>query len=75
MELDPTPATTKPKKNNIYTAVYDLHDDLQQKMYTDHTGKFPVQAYSGRQYIMVFVETDSNSSLTEGVSSRKKLRR
>ena len=71
LEFDPAPATTKPKQNNIYTKVYNLHDDLQRKIYTDQTGTFPVQSYSGKQYIMILVELDSSSILSEGLSSRK----
>ena len=53
-----TSTTIQKKEHCIYTKTYDLHDDLERKMYTDQTGRFPVQSYRGNQYIMVLVELD-----------------
>ena len=48
-----------------YHAVYDLEQDLDRKMYTDQTGRFPTTSYRGMQYIMVLHETSSNVILVE----------
>ena len=37
--------TTKQKKISVIT--YDLQDDMQRKMYTDPTGKFPQKSSRG----------------------------
>ena len=54
---------TKPKQHCIFTKVYDLHDDLEQKMYKDQTDRFPVRSDRGNQYIMVLIDMDGNSIL------------
>ena len=61
---------TKPKIHSVFTRVYDLHDELERKMYTDQTGRFPVRSYSGNQYIMVLIEMDSSSILVEAMRDR-----
>lgn len=44
-------------------AVYYLHNEMERKMYTDQTGRFPTTSYRGMQYIMVLYEpTESNTS-------------
>ena len=53
-----------------YHAVYDLEDDMNQKMYTDQTGRFPVQLYSGMKYIMVLYNTTSNAILVEPLRNK-----
>ena len=40
----------------VYHTVYNMQDDMDGKMYTDQTGKFPVLLYRGMQYVMVFLE-------------------
>ena len=54
----------------IFHKVYVLYDDMQRKMYTDQTGKFPFKSYTGMQYIMVLYEMDSDSILMEGMQDR-----
>ena len=49
--------------SGVYHVVYNLQDEMQQKMYTDQTGKFPVRSYRGMQYVMVLIEMESNSIL------------
>ena len=61
---------TKSKTRTIFSRTYDLHDDLQRKMYTDQTGKFPITSYRGNQYIMVLVELDGNAIMVEPMKKR-----
>ena len=53
-----------------YHTVYDLHQEMDQKMYTDQTGRFLVSSYRGMQYVMVLYETVSNSILVEALRNR-----
>ena len=41
------------------------------KLYTDDTGRFPIHARSGNQYIMISYHCDANLILAESLSSRK----
>ena len=50
--------------------VYDLEDDMNKKMYTDQTGRFPVQSYRGMKYIMVLYNTTSNAILVEPLRNK-----
>ena len=50
--------------------VYDTQDDAQLKMHTDETGKFPIKAASGNQYVMVLVEIGSGAILVEPMGNR-----
>ena len=59
------PASMMKKEHCISTKTYDLYDNLEPKVYTDHTGRFLVQSYRGNQYIMVLIELDGNSILVE----------
>ena len=40
------------------------------KLYTDDTGRFPIYARSGNQYIMIAYHCDANLILAEPFSSR-----
>ena len=53
-----------------YHAIYNLQDEMDRKMYTDQTGKFPVTSYKGKQYVMALHETSSNAILVEGLTNR-----
>ena len=59
-----------PEEKAIFVKEYDLANELDRKMYTDQTGKFPVTSYKGNQYIMVLFETSSNIILVEAMRSR-----
>ena len=50
--------------------VYNLKEEMDRKMYSDQTGKFPVTSYKGKQYVMVVYETTSNNILVEGMRNR-----
>ena len=60
-EINSKRPTTKQKE--IFVGTYDLQDDMQRKMYTDQTGKFPQKSSRGNQYIMVLIEMDSDTIL------------
>ena len=47
---------TKKKHKDVYCKVWDT----QEKVYTDQTGKSPVQSSKGNKYVMVMVEIDGN---------------
>ena len=64
------PITKKRPEKVIYQATYDLHNDLERKMYTDQTGRFPVRSFRGMQYIMVLYEVDSNAILVQSMRNR-----
>ena len=68
-ELKHHPITKKLPKKVIYQATYDLHNDLELKMYTDQTGRFPVRSFRGMQYIMVLYEVDSNVILVQSMQN------
>ena len=40
-----------------YHSVYNLQDEMDRKMYTDQTGKFPTTLYKSKQYVLVLYET------------------
>ena len=44
---------------------------MQNKIYTDQTGQFPVTSSKGNKYIIVAFEADSNSIMAEPIKSRK----
>ena len=44
---------------------------MQNKIYTDQTGQFPVTSRKGYKYIMVAFEADSNHIMAEQMKSRK----
>jgi hypothetical protein len=54
------------KERDIFTAVYNV----QETIFSDQTGQFPVRSQRGNKYVMVMVEVDSNSILLEPKKSR-----
>ena len=54
------------KKHDVYFKIWDA----QEKMYTDQTGRFPVQSSKGNRYMMVLVEIDSNYIDAEPMKNR-----
>ena len=63
-------ADMKKKENLIFTKTYNFHDDLDQKIFTDQTGRFPLQSYQGNQYIMVLIRLVGISILVEAIQNR-----
>ena len=54
----------------VYHKIYNMQDNMDRKMYTDQTGKFPVRSSRGMQYVMVLLEIQSNSILVAGMRNR-----
>ena len=44
---------------------------MQNKIYTDQTGRFPVISSRGNKYIMVDFEVNFNNIMAEPMKSRK----
>ena len=53
-------------QSDVYFKVWDT----QEKVYTDQTGKFPVQSSRGMRYIMIMVEIDGNYIDAEPMKNR-----
>ena len=56
--------------STCYHTIYNLQDEMDRKMYTDQTGKFPVTLYKGKQYVMVLHKTGSNLILVVGLRNK-----
>lgn len=54
------------KEQDVYVKTYDVRETI----FSDQTGKYPVQSQRGNKYIMVLVEIDSNAILVEPMKSR-----
>jgi hypothetical protein len=67
-----TKKEAKPTKKvkDVLVKVYDVHDEVTAKIYTDQTGKFPSRSSRGYQYIMVLAEVDSDAILVEPMKNR-----
>ena len=52
---------THRKKKDVYCKIWYMN----KKIFTEQTGKFPVQSIIGHRYIMVFVEIEENYINTE----------
>ena len=55
---------------SCYHVVYNLGEEMHQKLYSDQTGRFPVTSYRGMQYIMVMYDLDSNAVLVEPLRNK-----
>ena len=66
MELDLTHNITQP----CYYVVYNLGEEMQRKMYSEQTGRFPVTSYRGMQYTMVLYDLDSNAIMVEPMRNK-----
>ena len=49
------------KVKDVYTKVFDVKNTV----FSDQTGQFPTRKQRGNKYVMVIVETDSNTILVE----------
>jgi hypothetical protein len=64
---DPTiPASPHERTHHVFAAVHDVTGQI----YTDLTGRFPVQSSRGYKYILVLYDYDSNAILTEPMRNR-----
>ena len=59
-----------PNEKTVYMQEFDLADEVDRKIFSDQTGRFPVTSYKGCQYIMVLFESGSNNILVEAMRSR-----
>jgi hypothetical protein len=57
------------KTNSIYASVIDIPASTGQ-VYTDQTGRFPIQSSAGHNYVMVLYDYDSNAILAEPLRNR-----
>jgi hypothetical protein len=57
-------ASTLPS-NEVYICVYPI-----SKPYTDNTGRFPIKACSGNQYVMIAYHANGNLILQQAFKSR-----
>ena len=67
------PATSSPDQQLPQVRSNELHIQVTSisKLYTNDTGRFPVHARSGNQYIIIAYHCNSNLILTEPFASRK----
>ena len=56
----PQPAGTDPA---LYVKLHDLQDDMERKLYSDQTGRFPAQSFKGNPYIMVAYDMSVSGSI------------
>ena len=64
---EPDVAQLKGKKvRDVFTPIYEV----QETIFSNQTGQFPMQSQSGNKYIMVMVEIDSNAILVEPINSQ-----
>ena len=54
-------------KNEMESKIYD---QMKEKIYSDQTGKFPVQSSRSHQYIMVLIDMDSSYISMEPMKTR-----
>ena len=53
-----------------YSRTYNLHANLQRKIYIDQTEKFSVTSYCGDHYIMVLVELNGTVIMVKKTKKR-----
>lgn len=63
------PITDGTKTKELYATIVTLSADTN-KIYTDQTGRFPVQSSQGNKYLMVLYDYDSNAILAEPLKNR-----
>ena len=65
------PITIGESERLYYTAVFNMKSEMDRKLYSDQTGKFPVTSYKGCQYIFVMYDMDTtNAILVEAMRNR-----
>ena len=57
------------EKGCIFAVTYDLHSEIDRKMYTDQTGKFPVCSHRGIKYIKILCEIGGNTIMVDPMKS------
>ena len=77
-EVTDFPPSLNAKHQDVFTCVFDLQDEMQaeiydkmqDRVYTNQTGKFLVQSSKGYQYIMVMINKDSSYMSMEPMKNR-----
>ena len=64
------PRPPQSKKKDVMIKILDTCDELQMKIFSDQTGRFPKRSCRGYQYIMVLCEIDSDAILVEPMRNR-----
>jgi hypothetical protein len=59
------PSPTDVPSNQVFIMVYPL-----SRLYTDNTGRFPIRAHLGNQYIMIAFHADDNLILQQSFKSK-----
>ena len=54
------------KKHNVFIAIADMAG----KIYTDQTGRFPVQSCHGNKYVVIVYIYDANAILSYPIKNR-----
>jgi hypothetical protein len=66
--IAPQPSTLP--ANEVYIHVYPI-----SKLYTDNTGRFPIKAHSGNQYVMIAYHANGNLIFQQAFKSRSNTHR
>ena len=64
------PAPPQEEKPLLFVQMYPI-----SKLYTDNTGRFPIKARSGNQYVMIAYHEDGNLILQQPFKSKKDVHR
>ena len=65
------PSAVDPPEQALHLAVFDLKDEMDKKLYSDQTGRFPVTSYRGNQYVMILYDMDvTNYIMAEPMRNR-----
>jgi hypothetical protein len=68
--MDTINADPIPDHNTSNHVCYAI-DDTTGRVYSDQTGRFPVQATTGNKYVVVVYDYDSNAILAEPIANRR----
>ena len=60
---EPLPQQPAGTDRALYTKSYDLQNDMDRKLYSDQTGRFPAQSFKGNQYVMVAYDMSISGSI------------
>ena len=47
----------------LFATIFDLKDEMDQKLYSDQMGRFLIMSYKGNQYIMVLYDMDISGAI------------
>ena len=59
----PLPREPAGTNRALYIKSYNLQNDIDHNLYSDHTGRFPAQSFKGNQYIMVAYNMNISGSI------------